>query len=79
MRTDTSPILQNIHGYHIVKIIDKRSTKNLSLKEAQEYIIKNLKLKKQKALFKDWLDNESKKVHIFKNIEILKQIKIKPL
>ena len=76
---DISPILSSIHGYHIVEIIEKRRAKNLNLKEAQEYIIEKLKLKKQKALFKDWLDKEGKKVHIFKNIETLKQIKIKPL
>ena len=76
---EISPILSGIHGYHIVEIVEKRTAKNLSFEEAQEYIIEKLKLKKQKALFKDWLDKEGEKVHIFKNIEILKQIKIKPL
>ena len=76
---DISPILSTPHGYHIVEIIEKRRAKNLNLKEAQKSIIEKLKLKKQKALFKDWLDKEGKKVHISKDIETLKQIKIKPL
>ena len=76
---EISSILPSLHGYHIIEIIEKRKAKNLSFEQVKEDIIKKLKIKKQKALFKDWLDKEGKKVHILKNIEILKQIKIKSL
>ena len=80
MKTGTiSPVLPTIHGYHIIEVIEKKKAENLSFEQAQEDIIKKLKIKKQKALFKDWLDKQGKKVHIFKNVEILKQIKLKPL
>ena len=78
-KEEISSILSSLHGYHIIEIIEKRKAENLSFEQVKEDIIKKLKIKKQKALFKDWLDKEGKKVHILKNIEILKQIKIKSL
>ncbi len=76
---EISSILPSSHGYHIIEVIEKKRAENLSFEQVKENIIKKLKIKKQKAVFKDWLDKQGKKVHILKNIEILKQIKIKTL
>ena len=76
---DISSVLPSIHGYHIIEVLEKKASKNLSFNQAKSQIIKKLKLQKQKALFKEWLDKQEKTVYISKNTEILNKIKIKPL
>ena len=76
---EISPILSSEHGWHIVEKVEEKPALKLKFNEARPYIAKILILKKQKALFKNWLDKQVKKTDIFKDEKALKQIKVKSL
>jgi len=76
-KNSISPILTSDYGYHIIHVLDKKSAKQESFKEAKAKISKFLLEKKQQALFMKWLDKEKKKIKVFKDEKVFQNIQVK--
>ena len=71
-----SPIWQSRYGWHLIQVLDKKAGKALSFKEAKPLIQKIFIHRRKKAEFAKWLDEESKKMPVFKNQKVIDRIKI---
>ena len=78
-KNEISPIWSSSYAYHIIQVLDKKPAQNIPLEEAMPQISQKLLDQRRKALFKKWLDTQSKKAFILKNEEVLSRIKVKLL
>ena len=76
---EISPVWSSAHAYHIIQVLDKKPAQTLSFDKAKAQISQKLLVQRQKSLFAKWMDTQVKKLHILKNEEALKKIKVKPL
>ena len=72
-----SSVLSSPYGYHLIQVLDTQPEETLSFSKARTKIQRQLTQIRQRAIFTDWLDKQSKKVHILTNQGILKKIKVK--
>ena len=76
---EISPVWSSAHAYHIIQVLEKKPAQTLSFDKAKAQISQKLLVQRQKSLFAKWMDTQVKKLHILKNEEALKKIKVKPL
>lgn len=76
---EISPVWSSAHAYHIIQVLDKKPAQTLSFDKAKAQISQKLLIQRQKSLFTKWMDTQVKKLHILKNEEALKKIKVKLL
>ena len=74
-----SSVLSSPYGYHLIQILDHQPAKIISFNKAKAKIQKTLTRTRQKAIFTEWLDKQSKKVHILTNQKVMEKIKIQIL
>lgn len=73
-------IIKSENGFHIFKVVDKRSAKNLSLSEVSEKIEKQLISVKREAFLNNWLKTQVKKSKVSINNDLLSKIVVnKPI
>ena len=71
-----SSVLKSPYGWHIFLITAKKPQKQKSFSESQEKILKILKKQALPSQIQKWLKEESLKAPVFKNKNLLDQIKI---
>lgn len=69
-----SPIIKSEYGFHIIKVLDKQSSRQLSLNQAKKEIEKILVDQKEQNLYSKWLDEQIRKSKIYKNDNLIKTI-----
>ena len=78
-KNEISSVLSSPYAYHIIQVLDKKPTQQMTFEEVQKQIKQKLLAQKQKALIVKWLDKQSKKINVLKNEEIIKKIKVQIL
>jgi peptidyl-prolyl cis-trans isomerase C len=73
---EISGILESPFGYHIYKVLAKRSEKKLTFQEAQPRVIQILLLEREQHRYKAWLENQIRRARVFKDEKLLESIKV---
>ncbi|MCB0272831.1 MAG: peptidyl-prolyl cis-trans isomerase [Bdellovibrionales bacterium] len=68
-----APIIQTEQGYHIVKILDKKQSKELTFDEVKDFIFQNLLQQKKEDTYNQWLEQKILQTNIERNHAILQQ------
>jgi len=78
---EISPVVETQFGYHIIKLLDKKSETTIKLEDAMQDIEEKLKLEKQNTAFSDYLDilRDKSDIKIFEEKEILPKSEITPI
>ncbi|MFQ5654357.1 MAG: peptidylprolyl isomerase, partial [Planctomycetota bacterium] len=54
---DTSGVLSSLHGFHIIRVTDRRQARPKSLEEAREQIAERIRARRRAAMEKKWLED----------------------
>ncbi len=73
---ELSAILESPFGYHIYRVVDKRSARSLSLEEARPKIIQALLTDRDQHRYKAWLEGQVRRAQVFKDDKLLESIKV---
>ena len=73
---ELSGILESPFGYHIYRVVEKRSARTLSLEEARPKIIQTLLTAREQHRYKAWLEGEVRRAQVFKDDKLLESIKV---
>lgn len=76
---EISPIWTSPYGFHMIQLLDKKPPQKMTFEAAKTHIQKTLLIKRQKALFSKWLDQQGKRINILKNDKAIKKIKVKKI
>lgn len=71
---DRSPILKSDFGYHIFEVIELRKAKSAELAEVRGLIKKLLIEEEEKKRFAQWLEQQLKSSHIFKDENLINAV-----
>lgn len=71
-----SPVIKSEFGFHIFELLGKKYARTLPLREVQEDIERELTEKKQQELYSQWIDKQIREARIFKNSELIENLRI---
>lgn len=72
-----SGVIKSSYGFHIMRVLDKRSPGSLSFEQAKPNIFKILLAQKQQESFNKWLEESLRAAKIQRNDALLDKIKIR--
>lgn len=61
---ETSPVIESLYGFHIIRLTDKRPSRQVPFDEVQDKIRKDMIATQKKKLQDDWMDGLYKKAKI---------------
>ena len=61
---ETSPVVESLYGFHIIRLTDKRPARQIPLDEVQDKIKKDMVATQKKQLQDEWMDGLHKKAKI---------------
>jgi parvulin-like peptidyl-prolyl isomerase len=64
------------YGFHIFRVENKLTAGTQKLSEVRESIELVLKGQKEQSLYKDWLNKEIKKIHVYKDHKMIQAMSI---
>jgi len=73
---EVSPVLKSNYGYHIIKLLEKRSASSVNYDQASAEIQKKLIAEAEEKAFSAWLEDAIHSAHVEKNDELIKRIQI---
>lgn len=71
-----SGIVKSPYGYHIYEVTAHRTQRPKTLSEVKDQIRTILVEKKQRDLYFGWLDEQTRKAHIFKDTDLINALKV---
>lgn len=71
-----SPVIKSEFGFHIFELLGKKGARSDPLKEVENRIILEIQQRKQQELYTNWLDDQIRKARIFKNSELIDNLRI---
>ena len=74
-KNQVSKAIKGPHSYHIFKVLDISKNKEL-FKPSKKSLEKELNAQRKSKFFKNWLDNEVKKIKVFLNKKLINSIKL---
>lgn len=69
-------IIKSPYGFHIIKVLKKRSRRSLRLNEVTDQIKKILIEKREQAVYTAWLEEQLKRARVFKNNKAIDAINV---
>ena len=72
-----SHIIKSPYGYHIIKVIDKKSSRRLPLNDVKNRIHNILIELREQAVYTSWLEDQIRVTRVFKNDELINSITVK--
>ena len=72
----TSPVLKSPYGFHIIKVLAKKSAKNPSFASVKGAIKKILIENSKEKIYKQWLSKQVKKSAVYKNTQLISNISV---
>ena len=75
-KQEISPVWSSPYGYHLIQVLEKKPGGLIPYKQALPRVLKILMDQRRRAIFAQWLDQQSRKVSIWKDEDRLKKIKL---